>query len=640
MFDFVRKHTRLFQGILLLLILPSFALVGMQGYTSFMDGSNAGVATVDGRKITQSEWDQAQGKQLEQMRRQMPNIDPKMLDTPEVKREALDGLVRERVMLAAAAKQHLLVSDERLQNMFARDPQFAFLRNPDGSVNKSVLAAQGMSSQMFVERLRQDLSQRQVLVGVAGSAVASTANATVAFNALLQQREVQLQRFDAKEFAASIQPTDAEIEAFYKLPANTAQFQLPESAQIQYLVLNLDALKKGVTFSENDLSKYYDENASRYGVAEERRASHILIKADKTAPAADRAKAKARAEELLALARKNPAGFADLARKNSQDEGSAVNGGDLDFFARGAMVKSFEDAAYAMKQGEISNVVESDFGYHVIELTGIRGGDKKPFDAVRAEVEVEVRKQLAQKRFTELAEQFSNTVYEQSDSLQPAADKLKLSLQTATVQRKPAPTATGPLASAKLLDAVFGNEALRNKRNTEAVETATSEMTAARVVQYNPARLQALADVKPQVREQLVRKLATVEAIKAGQARVAALQKAPADTAGLAGAVVVSRAQPHELSRKVLEAVLVADAAKLPVVVGVDAGDGVFVVARIGKLLPRDPTVIDTKRLAQQYAQAWSNAEAQAYFGALKTQLKAVIKVALPAGSAASAAAQ
>ena len=638
MFDFVRKHTRLFQGILLLLILPSFALVGMQGYTSFMDGSNADVASVDGRKITQAEWDQAQSKQLDQMRRQMPNLDPKLLDTPEVKREALDGLVRERVMQAAAAKQHLVVSDERLQSMFLRDPQFAFLRNPDGTVNKSVLAAQGMSSQMFVERLRQDLSLRQVVAGVAGSAVASNANATVAFDALLQQRELQVQRFDAKDFAARIQPSDADIEAFYKLPANTAQFQLPESAQIQYLVLNLDALKAGVTFSENDLRKYYDENASRYGVAEERRASHILIKADKAAPAAERSKARARAEELLAQARKNPADFAELARKNSQDEGSAVNGGDLDFFARGAMVKPFEDAAYAMKQGEISNVVESDFGYHVIQLTAVRGGDKKPFDAVRPEIEAEVRKQLAQKRFTELAEQFTNTVYEQSDSLQPAADKLKLSIQTATVQRKPAPAAAGPLASAKLLDAVFGNDALRNKRNTEAVETAASEMVAARVVQYNPARVQPLADVKPQVREQLVRKLAIAEAVKAGQARVAALQKDTEALAGLDAAVVVSRAQPHELQRKVLEAVLAADASKLPAVVGIDTGEGSFVVARINKLLPRDPAVIDAKRLAQQYAQAWSNAESQAFYGALKVHYKAVVK-ALPAAASASAAA-
>ena len=635
MFEFVRKHTRLFQFILLILILPSFALVGMQGYTSFMDGSNAGVATVDGHKITQAEWDVAHRDQIERMRRQMPNLDAKLFDAPELRRDSLDGLVRERVMQAAAVQQHLMVSDERLQAMFLNDPQFAFMRNPDGTINKGVIAAQGMSSQMFVERLRQDLTLRQVTAGVTGSVPALAANAGVAFDALLQQREVQIQRFAPKDFTAGIQPSDADIEAFYKDPANAAQFQLPESAQIQYLVLDLNALAKDVTVSDDDLRKYYDENATRYAVAEERRASHILIKADKSASAADRATAKARAEELLAQARKNPSGFADLARKNSQDEGSALNGGDLDFFGRGAMVKPFEDAAFALKSGDISNVVESDFGFHVIQMTAVRGGDKKSFESVRAEVDGEVRKQLAQKRFTEFAEQFTNTVYEQSDSLQPVIDKLKLTLQTATVQRLPAPGATGPLAAPKLLEAIFGNEALRNKRNTEAVETGPNQLTAARVVQHEPAHLQPLAEVKANVRTHLVQQLAVAQATKAGQERVTALQKG-GSTAGMDAALVVSRAVPRELPRKVLEGILSADAAKLPVYLGVEAGDGSYLVARIDKVLPRDPAVVDAKRAAQQYAQAWSGAESQAYFNALKTRFKAVVKA--PQAAASSAA--
>ena len=197
MFDFVRKHNRLFQLVLLILILPSFALVGIEGYTSLMDGANSGVATVAGQKITQAEWDAAQRDQADRMRRQMPNLDAKLLDSPEVKREALDGLVRERVLQAAAKDEHLFVSDERLQSLFMNDPQFAFLRNPDGSLNKSLLAAQGMSSQMFVERLRQDLTLRQVASGLTSSGLASEANAAVAFDALLQQREVQLQRVQA-----------------------------------------------------------------------------------------------------------------------------------------------------------------------------------------------------------------------------------------------------------------------------------------------------------------------------------------------------------------------------------------------------------------------------------------------------------
>ncbi len=634
MFEFVRKHNRLFQFILLILIVPAFVLVGLEGYSSFMDGSNAGVASVNGRKITQAEWDATHREQMERMRAQMPNLDVKLFDSPEARQQSLDSLVRERVMQAAAQGQHLVVSDERLQQLFRSDPQLAFLRNPDGTVNKNLLIAQGMSSEMFAQRLRQDLTLRQVMMGVGGSALAGKANAAVAFDALLQQRELQLQRIEAKDFLAQVNPSDAEIEAFYKEPANNARFQLPETASIEYLVLDLQALKSDVSVSDEDLRKYYAENQSRYTVAEERRASHILIKADKDAPAAERSKAKARAEELLAEARKNPAGFADLARKNSQDEGSAPNGGDLDFFARGAMVKPFEDAAYALKQGEISNVVESDFGYHVIQLTGLRGGDKKSFEAVRPELEDEVRRQQAQKRYTEVAEQFSNTVYEQSDSLKPAADKLKLSIQTAIVQRAPAPGASGPLASAKLLEAVFGNEALRNKRNTEAVETAPNQLTAARVVQHNPARLPALADVKPQVRAQLMQKRATELAIKQGQERLAALQKS-GDAAGLDAPVVVSRAKPANLSQKVLNEVLRADASKLPAYVGVDSGEGAYVLVRINKLLPRDPAVIDEQRASQQYAQAWTAAESEAYYKALKTHYKT--KVTVPAAAAASA---
>ncbi len=637
MFEFVRAHTRLFQFLLLIVILPSFALVGMQGYTSLMDQANSGVATIDGGKITQSQLDAAERNQIERIRSQNPTVDPKLLDTPEMKKRVLDDLVRERLLQAAADKDHLAMSPERALQIIRTDPSFAAIYNPDGTVNKALLAAQGLTPALLEQKVRQSMSQQQVLVGVADSGIAGTANATVGFDALLQQREVQVQRFDAKDFAAKINPSDAEIEAFYKDAANAKQFEQPENAQIQYLVLDVNALKAGVTLSEDDLHKYYEENASRYNVAEERRASHILIKADKGAPAADRAKAKAKAEEILAQVRKNPGQFAELAKKNSQDEGSAPNGGDLDFFGRGAMVKPFEDAAYSLKQGEISNVVESDFGYHVIQLTGVRGGDKKTFDQVRPQIEEEVRKQLAQKRFTEMAEQFTNMVYEQPDSLQAAADKFKLPLQTATVSRTPSLTASGPLASQKLLEAVFSNDTLRNKRNTEAVETSANQLVSARVQKYNPAQAQPLAEIKDRVRDLLVRKLAAAQAVKAGQERLAALQKGGvADMAGLSEAQLVSRAKPPQgLPPKVLDAILSADAAKLPADVGVDAGEGLYVVARIGKLLPRDPAVIDAKRMSEQYAKAWASAEAAAYYDALKTRFKVTIKAPAAAASAA-----
>jgi peptidyl-prolyl cis-trans isomerase D len=625
MFDFIRRHIKLLQFVLVLLIFPSFVFFGIEGYSRFHEGAAAvPAAKVDGRTITQAEWDAAYQQQLERMRRQMPNVDSSALDTPQMKRATLDSLVRENVLLAAAHKLNLVTSDERLQRRFVADPQLAFLRKPDGSLNKDVLAAQGMSSEQFAERLRQDYSVRQVTAGIDDTVLAPAGVAAASLDALFQQRQVQVQRFDTKDYAAKIEPTDAQLDAWYKDPAHAAQFQAPEQAQIQYAVLDLDSIVKGIKVPEEDLRKYYEENKARFTTPEERRASHILVKADKTAPPAERAKAKAKAESILAQVKKSPDSFAELAKKNSDDPGSADKGGDLDFFGRGAMVKPFEDAVLALKPGETSGIVETDFGYHIIRLTAVRGGAVKPYDAVRGEIEAEAKKQQAQKRFAEAAEQFSNIVYEQSDSLKPAADKLGLELRTAKVQRQPATGASGPLASTKLLTAIFGNDALRDKRNTEAVETGPNQLTSAHVLQHTPAHRKPYEEVRAEVKQSVIESQAAALAHKAGEALLATGRK-DASVAPGGQPLTVSRAEPHELPPQVLEAVLKADASKLPNWVGVDLGTQGYAVARIDKVLGRDPAAGDAKRAQAQYAQAWAAAESQAYYDALKTRFKAEV---------------
>ena len=635
MFDFVRKHNRLFLGLILILILPSFVVFGIQGYSGMTEGANASVAKVDGQKITQAEWDASHQQQAQRVRQQRPEIDPKLLDTPEARAQTLDALVRERVLAVASDKLHLTVSPERLQRLFVTDPQFAMLRNADNSINKDLIAAQGMSVAAFEQRLRQDLTLQQVQGGITGSVLVAAAPVNQALDALLQRREIRFTKFSTPDYLAKVAPTDADIEAFYK--QNEAMFRAPEQASIEYVVLDLAVLKKAVAVPDEDLRKYYTENASRYTAAEERRARHILVQAAKDAPADVKQKAKAKAEALLADARKNPAGFADLAKKNSDDPGSAPNGGDLDYFGRGAMVKPFEDAAFAMKPGEISNVVESDFGYHIIQLEAVRGGEKKPFEAVRAAIEDEVRQQGASQKWAEAAEQFTNTVYEQSDSLQPVIDKLKLEKKTATVRRQPLPGASGPLVSSKLLDAVFGNDAVKNKRNTDAVETGPNQLTSARVVQHQPARTLPLAEVREAVRQRLVATQAEALARKDGEARLAQLKADPA-SGTLTGPAVVSRAQPADLSRNALEAVLAADATKLPAVVGIALPGEGYLVARIDKLMPRDIQPEQNQALKGEYAQAWARAEAEAYYRALSTRYKATKQVDPVAAAAAASA--
>lgn len=638
MFEFVRKHTRLLQFILVLLIFPSFVFFGIQGYSRYTGSDNETVATVAGQTITRGELDTAHREQIERVRRQMPGLDVKLFDTPEMRQQTLDALVRERVMLIAAGKLNLSTSTERLQRDLLAIPQLAELKRPDGSFDtqayRALLQAQGMTPEMFEARMRQDATMRQVLAGVGGTVFAPATSTDVAMDALLQQREVQVQRFDPKNYLAKVNPSDADLDAYYKNPANAAQFQAPEQATVEYVVLDLDALKKGVTLSDEALRSYYTQNEKRYSTPEERRASHILIKADKGAPAAEREKAKARAEALLAEVKKNPASFAEVARKNSQDPGSAERGGDLDFFARGAMVKPFEDAAFALKAGEISGVVESDFGYHVIQVTGARGGEKKSFESVRAEIAEEVGKQEAQRRYSEAALEFTNLVYEQADSLKPAADKYKLEIRNVqNVRRTPGPETAGPLANAKFLEALFGADALRNKRNTEAVEVGPNQMASGRVLKYEPARQRAFDEVKAMVREKVVAEQAAALARKEGEARLAQLQAAPETTLAEAP-LTLSRAQTRDQPRAIVDAVLRAPAAKVPAFLGVDlAADG-YAVVKLVKVLGRDPAAADVARVQAQYAQAWGDAESQAYYAALKTRLRVEVDAVAAAASA------
>lgn len=638
MFDFVRKHTRILQFVLVLLIFPSFVFFGIQGYSRFTGGENEPVAKVAGANITQAEWTAAQREQVERVRRQMPGVDAKLFDTPEMKNQVLDGLIRERVLLAAANEAHLVTTNERLQRELMAIPQLASLKKPDGSFDvdayKALLSAQGMTPEMFEARMRQDATMRQVLDGVGATAFAPASISSAAFDALLQQREIQVQRFDAKDYVAKVNPSDDDLQAYYKAPENAAQFQAPEQATIEYVVLDLESIKKGITVAEDELRKYYTENEKRFSTPEERRASHILVKAEKSAPAAEREKAKAKAEQLLAEVKKSPGSFADIARKNSDDPGSAQRGGDLDFFGRGAMVKPFEDAAFGLKQGEISGVVESDFGYHIIQVTGVRGGDKKSFEQVRAEIENEAKNQQAQSRFAAAAVDFTNVVYEQSDSLQPAADKFNLVVRKADVRRTPAPGATGALANAKFLESLFGADSVSNKRNVEAVEVGPNQLASGRIVQYSAARQRSFDEVKAQVRERVIAKQAAELARKDGEARLAELRKAP-ETAMAGASVTVSRAATKDVPRDIVDAALRAPTDKLPAFIGVEQGTQGYAVVRIGKVSGRDPATGEPAQLQAQFSQAWGDAEAQAYYAALKKRFKAET---LPAAAKAASA--
>jgi peptidyl-prolyl cis-trans isomerase D len=629
MFESIRNHKKYLLGFLMILIVPSFVLFGVQGFT---DGNQRGetVATVDGKDITRSEWDQVHRAEAQRLRESMPSIDGRLLDSDAARYASLERLVRDRVLAAAADKDHLFTSDQRLARALQEDPSIAALRKPDGSLDveayRQLVARQGLTPEGFEARVRSDLSVRQVTGAVQSTGFAPPALAQVSLNAFFERREVRVQRLPATDFADKVTPSDADIEQFYQ--SNGGLFQAPEQIDVEYLVLDAAGLAQGITLNEEDLRAYYKENVARLSGDEERRASHILLNAPQTAPVAEREKVRAKAQALLDQLRKAPETFADVAKAESQDPGSAAQGGDLDFFGRGAMVKPFEDAVYGLSKGAISDLVETEFGFHIIRLTDIKAPKTLSFEEMRPQIEADLKKQQGQKRFAESAENFGNLVYEQADSLQPAADSLKLELRTAQgVTRQPVPGA-GVLANERLLDALFAAESVQSKRNTEAIETASGQLTAGRVVKHTPARTLPLAEVRDSVRARLVAQRSAQLAKDEGARRLAAF-KAGDGATSLPASVVVARDNPQGLSGAVLQAALSADPQRLPAWVGVDLGDQGYVIVKVEKVMPRAAPAAQNQEV-QQYEQWWTAAETQAHYDMLKERFKVKILVPEP----------
>ena len=627
MFEFIRTHQRLMQLALLLIIFPSFAFVGIQGYSHFGEGENM-IAKVAGQPITKQEWDAAQREQMDRFRQMFgAQFDAKMFDTPEAKQRILDNLIAQRALAAEVTRDHLSVSDQSLQQAILG---IQGLTNAEGKFDaeryQNLLAAQGMSPTQYEARLRQDMALQQLNGAIQSSGFAPKAVAAHLSDLNDQEREVQELSFKSADYVSQVKITDDMLKAYYN--KNGSQFEIPEQAKAEYVVLSMDGVAAQIAVSDADIKSYYEQNGKRYTVDEQRRASHILIKVDKNASDSEKAAAKAKAEKLLAQVRKNPAEFGKLAKENSDDSGSAEHNGDLDFFSKGMMVKPFEEAAYRLKPGEISDLVQSEFGYHIIQLTAVKPAAAKTLDDVKSEIATEIKRQKATKEYSAQAEIFTNTVYEQADSLKPVADKLKLKIETADHlgrQPNPAMAPNVPVNNPKFLKALFSDEAIKNKHNTEAIEVAPNTLVAGRAVEYKPATKRPFQEVQAVVRANLTRTEAADLARKAGEAKLAAL-RVKDEATGFGEAKTVSRAKNQGFNPAALSPVMKADVTKVPAFVGVELPGQGYNVYRIGKVA--QPATQDAARRQaeqQQVVNALAQQEMAAYIDVLKQKAKVKI---------------
>ncbi|HXF77613.1 MAG TPA: SurA N-terminal domain-containing protein [Usitatibacter sp.] len=613
-------------AIALFLIIP-FGLFGVDYYFRAPVGGDV-VASVGRARIGEQEFNDAIRRQADIYRQQFRGqFDPSLMDNPEIRRAVLDRLVADKLVTTATDRSGLRLTDAELSRRILAEPGFQV----DGKFSKErydlIAKSQGLTPLGLDERLRRDLSEQQFRDSIVGTTFVPKATLDGFIRLSQQTREVSVVNFTPDQYMARAAVKPEEVKAYYD--AHPKEFTIPERARVEYVELSLDALAAKQAVNPEDVKKVYEDEvqAGKLGVKEQRRASHILVAVPADAKDDVRKAAEEKAAAIAAQVRKAPASFAEVARKESQDPGSAAQGGDLGFFSRGAMVKAFEDAVFdpKMKKGEIVGPVKSEFGYHVIKLTDVKGGSVKPLAEATPEIEATLKKQAAQKTFTDAAEQFSNLVYEQSTSLKPVADKLGLTIQQSPWMQKGAPTIPA-LNNPKIQNEIFSEATLKGKRNTAAIETATNTLVAARLLEYKPEELRPFDATKAEIEAKLKRQAAVKLANEEGAAKLKDLQAGKDAGLKWPAALAVNRQKPGGLFPDVIDKVFRADPKKLPAYVGVETPMG-YSVVQVSKVIDIDK-VDDKQReaLAAQLKNAVAAEELDSVLGSLRERVGVTVR--------------
>lgn len=614
MFDNVRNNKRFVQIVLMLIILP-FALWGVDSYVRNTGGDE--VASVGDASISSGQFQESLREKQERLKAQFGgNAPQELLESAELRSAVLEELISQRLLLQYAQQAKLRISDEALAGFITSVPSLQENGQFSRERYQALVASQGMSVEMFEARVRQDMLMQQALMTVGNAAVSGRIPAERWLAAQLEERDVSEVMLRADQYVAGIKPTGDEIKAYYE--KNRNRFEKPEQVRIEYLVLSQAQVMDEAKVTAEEIKAWYQANESRFKQTEQRQASHILIRAEKSASEADVKAAQTKAEGLLAQIKSSPADFGKLAKQHSQDPGSADKGGDLGYFARGMMVKPFEDAVFGLKENQISGLVQSDFGFHIIKLTGVRPERARSLDEVRSEIATELKRQAGAKLYAEAAEGFANMVYEQPDSLKPAAEKYHLAVQSSDWLAKGGQIMP-PLGNPKLLQKIFADDAIKNRRNTEAVEVAPSTLVSARIVEHRPAALEPVESVSGVIEKALVREIALAKAVVAGQTQLEKLKAGEKSDFAWSAGRPVTRLGAANLSREAVGQIFGASTKHLPAFVGVSTPAG-YVLYRIDKVKSFDGVAAGQSAVAlrQKYGQEVAQAEVVGWLTSLR----------------------
>jgi peptidyl-prolyl cis-trans isomerase D len=511
--------------IIFLIVVP-FALWGINDYMG--GGKEKPLAEVNGAAISKEQLQNAYLQQRQRLEQMLgSSFRPEMFDEARMKKAILDDLVERELVVQYAKDAGLRVSDAAMAGVIRSVEAFHENGQFSRAAYERALRARGFSPASFEADVRRDMVSEQWRNGLQQSAFVTKAEMERFARLQNQTRDFGYALFPVEKFVAKVSVSDDEVKQYYE--QNKASFTEPEMVRVAYLELSANQMAGEIAVSDDDVRAYYAAHSDEFSEPESRRASHILFRVEGNSAEADQA-ARNQAEETLKRLRAGEK-FADLARKLSQDTGSATKGGDLGFFGRGAMVPEFDAKVFSLKKGELSEPVRTSFGYHIIRLEEVRGGDVKPLDQARAQIQAKLRADKAQERFYEAAEKLNNLTYEHPETLQVAAEELKLPIKHSGYFTRQG--GAGLPADPKFVQAAFNEEVLEQGNNSDTVELAPDHLVVLRLEDRRPEAQRPLNDVRPQIVAQLRQVKAKADARAAADKALAAIQSG-ADAASLA----------------------------------------------------------------------------------------------------------
>ncbi len=491
------------------LIILTFALFGIDQYAR--GDKIEVVAKVNGEQVTAREFLTLYNRQKQRLQQQFGDLYDQVVKDNELREQVLDALIESEEIRQWAAENGMVISDAQLANaihsasVFQQDGKFS------QQVYEDVLMRNGLNVARFEYEQRQFLSENQFKNLTLTSSFATATELNQLAELQGQEREISYLRVDQRPFMETVEVSDVQVAESYE--ANRDQYVEPEKVSIDYIELSQKTLANNVAVDDELLKGFYEENKLQFTLPEKRQAKHILISVDAQTPEAD-AEAMKTVKEVQEKLQAGES-FEELAKQYSKDPGSAASGGDLGFFEQGMMVPEFDHAVFSMQPGEVSEPVRTEFGFHLIKLVKIEEKQAQPFAEVKAEVKEMYQMQEAERQYYDVLEQLNTLVYEQSDSLVPAADALGLTVKTSELFSRDG-AAGKVLSNSKVINAAFSEDVLKSRLNSTSIDIEPNHAVVIRVNQHHEARQKSLEEVAATIKEQLIREAAIAESAKLG----------------------------------------------------------------------------------------------------------------------------